>query len=72
MGAFELFLGYVHIPTMLTLLALLAFGLGRRQLNKLVLQAVNVHITVNGVRIKLLPLLAIVNTVYLYTMMKKI
>ena len=30
MGAFELFLGLVHIPTMLTLLALLAFGLGRR------------------------------------------
>ena len=49
MGAFELFLGYVHIPAMLTLLILLSIGVGRRQLNKVVLSAVNVHLTVNGV-----------------------
>lgn len=72
MGVFELFLGYVHIPAMLILLGLLSFGVGRRQLNKLVLSAVNVHLTVNGVRVKLLPLLAIVNLVYLYSMLKRI
>lgn len=72
MGVFELFLGYVHIPAMLILLGLLSFGVGRRQLNKLVLSTCNVHLTINGVRVKLLPLLAIVNIVYLYSMLKRI
>lgn len=72
MGVFELFLGYVHIPSMLVLLGLLAFGVGRRQLNKLVLSASNVHLTVNGVRVKLLPLLGLVNLIYLYSMLKRI
>ncbi len=49
MGAFELFLGYGVIPSMLLVLVLLAIGVGRRQLNKVVLQLVNVHLTINGV-----------------------
>ncbi len=72
MGVFELFLGYVHIPAMLILLGLLSFGVGRRQLNKLVLSASNVHLTVNGIRVKLLPLLGFVNLIYLYSMLKRI
>ena len=72
MGVFEIFLGYVHIPSMLILLGLLAFGVGRRQLNKVVISAVNIHITVNGYQVKLLPLLAVGNFVYLFSTLKKI
>lgn len=72
MGVFESFLGNVFIPAMLVLLVMLSYGVGRRQLNKFVLSTVNVHLTVNGVRVKLLPLLAFVNFVYLYSMLKHI
>ena len=72
MGAFELFLGYGVVPSMLTVLILLAIGVGRRQLNKVVLQVVNVHLTVNGMQIKLLPLLAFINLTYFFSMLKKI
>ena len=72
MGAFEVFLGYGVIPVMLLVLIFLAIGVGRRVLNKIVLQVVNVHLTVNGMRIKLLPLLAFINLTYFYSMLKKI
>ena len=72
MGAFELFLGCVSIPSMLIILILLSFGFGRRQLNSFVLKCVNVHLTVNGVQIKLLPLLAFVNIFAGYIELQKI
>ena len=72
MGAFELFLGYGVIPAMLLVLVFLAIGVGRRQLNKIVLQVVNVHLTINGVQLKLLPLLAFINLAYFYSMLRKI
>ena len=48
MGAFELFLGFFFIPSMLIILILLSLKCGRRQINSIVLKLVNVHITVNG------------------------
>lgn len=72
MGAFEMFLGYVSIPTMLIVLVLLSFGTGRRQLNSIVLKCINVHLTVNGIQIKLLPLLAFVNIFAFYIELQKI
>jgi hypothetical protein len=72
MGAFEMFLGYVSIPAMLLVLVMLSFGVGRRQLNSFVLKCVNVHLTVNGIQIKLLPLLAFVNIFAFYVELQKI
>ena len=72
MGAFELFLGYVSIPAMLIVLILLSFGFGRRQLNSFVLKCVNVHLIVNGIQVKLLPLLALVNIFAVYIELQKI
>ena len=72
MGAFEVFLGNIFIPSMVLLLGLQAFGIGRRQLNSLMMNIGSVHVTVNGWKVKLMPLLAIMNVIYLYSMLKKI
>ena len=72
MGLFELFLGYGAIPSMLIFLILLSLGVGRRQLNNVLLYWLNVHLNVNGNRVKLLPLLGIICFAYMINLIKKI
>ena len=72
MGMFEQFLGNYLVPIMLLVLALLAYGKGRRVLNKIVLGTANVHLTVGGYTIKFFPMLAFVNMFYFMVLTKKI
>ena len=72
MGAFEYFLGYIVIPSMLAILALLALGGARRQVNQVVIHIVNASLNINGVPIKVLPCIAFINFIYFYGMLQKI
>lgn len=72
MGLFETYLGFVHIPGMLLILILLSTNKMRRQLNWVVTHIINGHFVVNGFKVKVMPLLAAVNFIYLYSKLQHI
>ena len=72
MGMYEYVLGNFFIPAMLLTLALMSMGKGRRVINGIVLHVINVSIHVSGFKVKLFPMLAIVNVSYFIVMMLKI
>ena len=72
MGLYEIFIGCVHIPCMLILLIAFSAGVARRQTNWLVGHVLNASFTVNNYRIKILPLLAVVNLICVYINLKEI
>jgi len=69
MGLFELFMAYVHIPSMLVLLILLSTNKMRRQINWVVTHFCNFHFNLNGNKVKILPFLSVINMFYLYISM---
>ena len=69
---YEYVLGNFLIPSMLLILALLSLGKGRRQLNTLVLHAINCSIHVAGLKVPVLPLLSLINVCYFCVMIDKI
>ena len=69
---YEYLLGNFFIPGMLLVLALMAVGKGRRVINGIVMHAINISIHVSGMKIKIFPMLAVINVFYFVIMMQKI
>ena len=72
MGFFESALGLVIIPGTLIILALLANGTGRRQLNKIILTVIGIEIKVSGYGFKLMNILTFINIAYVFASLAKI
>ena len=72
MGFFESALGLVIIPGTLIILALLANGTGRRQLNKIILTVIGIEIKVSGYGFKLMNILTFINLAYVFASLAKI
>ena len=72
MGFFESALGLVVIPGTLIILALLANGTGRRQLNKIILTVIGIEIKVSGYGFKLMNILTFINLAYVFASLAKI
>ena len=72
MGFFETVLGAGVIPAILIILALLANGTGRRQLNKVILGLIGIELKVNGYSFKLINCMILTNMVYIVACLAKI
>ena len=72
MGFFELVLGNGIIPALLVILALLANGTGRRQLNKVILMIIGIEMKVNGYSFKIIHLMTFTNFIYVNACLAKI
>ena len=72
MGFYESGLALAVIPMLTIIIALLAFGAGRRQLNKLILTVIGIEIKVGGYHFKLISILTITNIIYVFACLAKI
>ena len=72
MGFFEQLLGNAIIPAILLVLALLANGTGRRQLNKVILTVVGAQINIAGYNFKLMNMLTFCNIVVIMACLAKL
>ena len=72
MGFYESALALFVIPVFVIILALLANGTGRRQLNKLLLTVIGIEIKVGGYHFKLINMLTLTNLFYVCACLAKI
>ena len=72
MGFYETILGMAVIPSFIIILALLANGTGRRQLNKVILTVIGIELSISGYHIKLISLMTIINVILVFACLARI